>query len=64
MAKNSSAKFLGRAVDQPLAELRQFAADLRLDLILSSVPPSLSARSTAGSTEMPANEFPFLRERQ
>jgi len=26
-------QFLGRAVDQPLAELRQFAADLGLDLI-------------------------------
>ena len=38
--------FLGRAVDQALADLRELAADLRLDGVARSVPPSFGASVT------------------
>ena len=44
LVKNCSASFLGDAVDQPRAELREFAADRRLGGVAERVlsPPGVS----------------------
>jgi len=65
LAKNSSASFLGRTIDQALAKLSQLAADLRLDIIAEQRcrRPCRRARRWRHPLAKPANAGPRPRPR-